>query len=98
MLRFGPKTTEQCRGIFRTHLNNCNENFLGKYLTVFAKEIQRRFFGPYFPAFGLNMEIYRVNIRIQSKYGKIRTKKSPNTDTFQAGKLFVLSVLFACQE
>ena len=29
--------------------------------------------GPYFPVFGLNTEIYGVNIRIQSKYRKIRT-------------------------
>ena len=30
----------------------------------------RSFSGPYTPAFGVNMEIYRVNIRIQSKLGK----------------------------
>ena len=34
----------------------------------------RSFSGPHFPAFG-------INFRIQSKYGKIRTKKIPNTDT-----------------
>ena len=31
--------------------------------------------GPCFPVFGLNTEIYEVNLRIQSKYRKIRTKK-----------------------
>ena len=31
-------------------------------------------FGPYFPAFGLNTEIYSVNLRIQSEYRKIRTR------------------------
>ena len=31
------------------------------------------FSGPYFPVFGLNTEIYSVNLHIQSKYGKIRT-------------------------
>ena len=36
------------------------------------------FSGSYFPAFGLNMEIYSVNLRIQSKCGKIRTKKTPS--------------------
>ena len=36
------------------------------------------FSGPYFPAFGLNTERYRVE--------KIRTRKTPNTDTFQAVK------------
>ena len=39
---------------------------------------------PYFPAFGLNTEIYRVNLPIQSKCGKIQTRKSPNTDTIHA--------------
>ena len=31
-----------------------------------------------------NKEIYGVNLRIQSKCGKIRTRKTPNTDIFQA--------------
>ena len=33
------------------------------------------FSGPYFPLFGLNTEINFVNLRIQSKYRKIRTRK-----------------------
>ena len=37
-----------------------------------------------FSPFGLNTEIYSVSLRIQSKYGKIRTRKTPNTDTFYA--------------
>ena len=41
----------------------------------------RSFSGPYFPAFGLNS-------RIQSECGKIRTRKTPNTDTFYAMKRF----------
>ena len=32
--------------------------------------------GPYFPVFGLNTEFYSVNLRIQSKYGKIGTRKN----------------------
>ena len=32
--------------------------------------------GPYFPVFGKNMEIYGVNLRIQSECSKIRTRKS----------------------
>ena len=36
----------------------------------------RNFYGPYFLAFGLNTEIYVLNIRIQSKYRKIRTRKN----------------------
>ena len=34
------------------------------------------FSGQYFPVFRLNTEIYGVNLRIQSKYRKIRTRKS----------------------
>ena len=33
------------------------------------------FSGPYFPVFGLNTEIYGVNLHIQSEYRKIRTRK-----------------------
>ena len=32
--------------------------------------------GPYFPAFGLNTDIYSINPRIQSKYWKIRIRKN----------------------
>ena len=35
----------------------------------------RSFSGPYFSPFGLNMDRYGINLRIQSKCGKIRTKK-----------------------
>ena len=38
----------------------------------------------YFPAFGLNTERYGVSLHIQSECEKIRTRKSPNTDTFHA--------------
>ena len=34
------------------------------------------FSGPYFPVFGLTTEIYGLNLRIQSKYRKIRTRKN----------------------
>ena len=42
------------------------------------------FSGPSFPVFGLNTEIYGLNLRIQSEYRKRRTRKqisafSPNT-------------------
>ena len=47
--------------------------------------------GPYFPAFGLNTERYEVeterygvSLRIQSKFGKMRTSITPNADTFYA--------------
>ena len=41
-----------------------------------AKSFQiRSFFCLYIPVFGLNMEIFSVNLRIHSKYRKIRTRK-----------------------
>ena len=39
---------------------------------------------PAFPAFELNTERYGVSPRIQSECGKMRTRITPNTDTFQA--------------
>ena len=33
------------------------------------------FSGPYFPVFGLNKDIYGVNLHIQSECGKIRSMK-----------------------
>ena len=44
----------------------------------------RSFSGPYFAKLGLNTEIYSANLRIQSKCGKIWTRKTPNTDNFCA--------------
>ena len=50
----------------------------------------RSFFDRYFPAFGLNTERYSVFLRIQSNWGKIRTRETPNKGFFQAvfSKLF----------
>ena len=41
---------------------------------------------PYFPALGLNTERYGVSLRIQSEFGKKRTRITPNTGTFYAVK------------
>ena len=49
----------------------------------------RSYSGPYFPAFGPNTKIYGVPLRIQSEYGKIRTRITPNTDTFYAVKILL---------
>ena len=52
-------------------------------LTQCVKSVRiRKFSSPYFPKFGLNTERYRVSLRIQSKCGKVQTRKTPNTDTF----------------
>ena len=42
----------------------------------------RSFSGPYFLALGMNTERYSVPLHIQSECGKIRTRKTPNTDPF----------------
>ena len=49
----------------------------------------RSFFGSYFRTFGLNMERYSVSFHIQYKQGKIQTKKTSNTDTFQTVSGFI---------
>ena len=36
----------------------------------------RKFSAPYFPVFELNTKIYGVNVRIEPKYGKIKTRKN----------------------
>ena len=48
----------------------------------------RSYSGPYFPAFGLDMERYGVSLRTQSEYSKIRTRITPNTGTFHAVFVF----------
>ena len=44
----------------------------------------RNFSGPCFLTFGLSTEIYGVSLRIQSEFGKIWNRKTPNTDTSHA--------------
>ena len=44
----------------------------------------RTFCGLYFPAFRLTTKIYSSNLCIQSRCGKIRTRKTKNMDTFYA--------------
>ena len=60
----------------------------------------RSFSGPYFPAFGLNTEKYFVSLLIQTKYVKIQTRKTLNTDTFRAvqnfGKISVIGETNTC--
>ena len=48
----------------------------------------RSYPGPYFPAFELNTERYFVSLCIQSEYGKIQTRITPNTDTFHSVRVF----------
>ena len=48
----------------------------------------RSYSGPHFPAFGLNTKRYSVSLCIQSECGKMRTRKTPNMDTFHALNVF----------
>ena len=50
----------------------------------------RVFSGPYFPVFGLNTEIYGVNLRIHSEYRKIRTRKNSVFEHFSYSDFFPL--------
>ena len=53
----------------------------------------RSFSCQYFPTFGLNTRRYSVSLRIQSECGTIRTRKTPNTDTFHAVVFFHKKIL-----
>ena len=46
----------------------------------------RSFSGPYFPVFGLDTEIYSVNLRIQFEYVEMRTRKTPGAEFFYVVK------------
>ena len=54
----------------------------------------RSYSGLYFPAFGLNTDRYGVSLRIQSECGKIRTRITPNTNTFHAVAIPFFEVLY----
>ena len=66
------------------YLNNDLNIFYVKHC-IKSVRIQS-YFGPYFPAFGLNTEGHSVSLRIQSECGEIRARITPNTDTFHAVK------------
>ena len=62
-------------------------NFLLMILTFIhcVKSVRiRSCSGPHFSAFELNTEKYSVTLGIHSEYGEVRTKITPNTDTFHA--------------
>ena len=83
------------RRVFRTRSNIYDEAFFVKIVTAqgmlwrshwhCVKNICIQIFsGPYLSAFGLNTETYSVNIRTQSEYGKIRTRKNSEYGHFCA--------------
>ena len=48
--------------------------------------------GLYFPIFGLNTEIYSVNLRIESKYREMRTRKNSAFGQFSRSGIFKKSL------
>ena len=68
----------------RFEVNVSPKKMTGYYQCVKSVRI-RSYSGPYFLSFGLNTERYSVrdgvSLRIQFKYGKIRTRITPNTST-----------------
>ena len=64
-----------------TRKHMCLNHFFGAFLWILRifsdKNVQLwSFFCPVFPVFGLNTEIYGVNLHTQSEYRKIRTWKN----------------------
>ena len=61
----------------------------------------RTFFWSVFSLFGLNTEIYSVNLRIKSEYGKIRTRKNSGFGRFSRSERSVRCIenssLFLCK-
>ena len=56
-----------------------------------VKSIQMwSFSGGYFPIFTLNIEIYGVNLRIQSEYEKVRTRKNSLFGYFSPSDMYSL--------
>ena len=77
MRRVGLKPTQN----LRSDLSQCRCQAVAHW--VKSGRI-RSYSGPHFPVFGLNTERYLVSLRTQSECGKIRTRITPNTDTFYA--------------
>ena len=81
--------TEADSHICRIRLDKFNNSFKYAEAQFFSGDTHcvkslriRSFSAPYFPAFRLNMDW--VSLRIQSECGKIRTRKTPNADTFHS--------------
>ena len=67
-------TKKRC--LFKKVLRNCKR--ISNLWSIVCNYLS----GPYFRAFGLNAETYRVNLRIQPKCGKIKTRKTSALETF----------------
>ena len=72
------KILREFNGLTRTKSSWKSFYCLAWFITCTAWKVSKygAFSGPYFPAFGLNMERYEVSLRIQSECEKIRTRKN----------------------
>ena len=60
-----------------------------------VKSVQiQSFFWSVLPVFELNMEIYSVNLRIQSECEKIRTRKNSASGRFSGSGCFSKNILY----
>ena len=74
----------------KTYGNLMKYRISARKLFFFLKVVRiRSYSDPHFSAFGLNKERYGVTPRIQSERGKIRTRITPNGDTFYAVKIYL---------
>ena len=64
--------------------------------------------GRHLPSFGRNTQRYEVSFRVQSESRRMRTRKTPNTDTFHAviikssqdfivSDLLIVPLVFSCE-
>ena len=65
------------------HFFICTDLIMKQFSTICKKCPNLKFFlGPYFPTYRLNTKFCSLNLRIQSKSGKIRTRKNSKLDQF----------------
>ena len=74
--------------------SECNQHLILDLHWVRSVRI-RSYCGPHFPAFELNTERCSVSLSIQSEYGKMQTRITPNTDTFYATLIALSFPLFS---
>ena len=86
------------------YMRGCCHQFLASSgdSSQFMKSVGiRSYCGPYFLAFGLNTKRYEVPLRSQSECGRIRTRITLNTETFNAvrdSSQFITSLITANSE
>ena len=76
---------KKAKANFKIHdVINCETNKYKIHIHCVQSIRIRSYSGPHFPAFELNTDSYSVSLCIQSEFGKMRTRITPNTETFHA--------------